>query len=54
MLSFRASQRDMFESVKRITGTTDVDWTISYKSVKQRWLGRLAAGGLECYSKVVS
>jgi hypothetical protein len=26
--SFRLSQRDMFESVKRVTGTVDEDWTI--------------------------
>jgi hypothetical protein len=25
--SFRLSQGDMFESVKRVTGTTDADWT---------------------------
>ncbi|KAL2127569.1 hypothetical protein VTI74DRAFT_10543 [Chaetomium olivicolor] len=35
--SFRLSQRDMFESVKRVTGTTDADWTITHESSKQRW-----------------
>lgn len=29
--SFLVSQRDMFESVKRVTGTTDADWRISYE-----------------------
>lgn len=37
ILSFRLSQRDMFESVKRVTGTTDVDWTITNRSAEQRW-----------------
>ena len=32
--SFRLSQRDVFESVKRVTGTTNVDWTITHESVK--------------------
>ena len=35
--SFRLSQRDMFESVKRVTGTTDADWTITHESAQQRW-----------------
>lgn len=35
--SFELSQRDMFESVKRVTGTTDADWTITHESAEQRW-----------------
>lgn len=35
--SFLVSQRDMFESVKRVTGTTDADWTITHESAEQRW-----------------
>lgn len=35
--SFRLSQLDMFESVKRVTGTTDADWTITHESAEQRW-----------------
>ena len=35
--SFRLSQRDMFESVKRVTKTTDADWTINHESSEQRW-----------------
>ncbi len=35
--SFRLSQKDMFESVKRVTGTTDADWTTTRESAKQRW-----------------
>ncbi|MCJ1476707.1 hypothetical protein MMC13_005375 [Lambiella insularis] len=35
--SFRLNQRDMFESVKRVTGTTDVDWTITHEAAEQRF-----------------
>ncbi|KAJ5123126.1 NAD(P)-binding protein [Penicillium atrosanguineum] len=35
--SFRVNQLDMFESVKRVTGTTDKDWTITNESAEQRW-----------------
>lgn len=34
--SFRVSQYDMFESVKRVTQTTDADWTITYESSAER------------------
>lgn len=35
--SFRISQRDMFESVKRVTGTTDADWTITKEPSLKRY-----------------
>ncbi|KAK0657943.1 hypothetical protein B0T16DRAFT_317078 [Cercophora newfieldiana] len=35
--SFCLTQLDMFKSVKRVTGTTDADWTITHESAKQRW-----------------
>ncbi|KAL3444130.1 hypothetical protein BJX65DRAFT_174737 [Aspergillus insuetus] len=35
--SFRITQRDMFESVKRVTGTKDEDWTITRGSVRDRY-----------------
>lgn len=35
--SFRLSQRDMFDSVKRVTGTTDADWTITDENTEQRY-----------------
>lgn len=35
--SFRLSQRDMWESVKRVTGTADADWTITHESGTERW-----------------
>jgi hypothetical protein len=35
--SFRVSQKDMFESVKRVTGTTDKDWKIGHIPSEQRF-----------------
>lgn len=35
--SFLLSQRDMFESVKRVTGTTDSDWTTESQNHKERY-----------------
>lgn len=35
--SFRVSQKDMFETVKRVTGTTDKDWKIGYVGSKERF-----------------
>ena len=35
--SFRVNQLDIFESVKRVTGTTDADWTITKESAVKRW-----------------
>ncbi|GJC81166.1 hypothetical protein ColLi_04004 [Colletotrichum liriopes] len=35
--SFLVSQRDMFESVKRVTGTVDTDWDIKTESSEERW-----------------
>jgi hypothetical protein len=35
--SFRISQQDMFESVKRVTGTTDSDWTITKEPALKRY-----------------
>jgi hypothetical protein len=35
--SFRISQRDMFESVKRVTGTTDANWTITHGNTEERY-----------------
>jgi hypothetical protein len=35
--SFRLSQRDMFESVKRVTDTTDADWTITHENTEERY-----------------
>ena len=35
--SFLVSQKDMFESVKRVTGTTDKDWKISSEPSVERY-----------------
>ncbi|KAL8404424.1 hypothetical protein RB594_009321 [Gaeumannomyces avenae] len=35
--SFLLSQKDMFESVKRVTGTTDADWTVLQKTSKEQY-----------------
>lgn len=40
--SFVVSQNDIFESVKRVTGTTDVDWTITHETTKKRYEDGLA------------
>jgi hypothetical protein len=35
--SFLVSQRDMFESVLRVTGASEKDWTIRHEDVKERY-----------------
>ncbi len=35
--SFLVSQRDMFESVLRVTGDKESDWTITHEDVKERY-----------------
>jgi hypothetical protein len=35
--SFCASQKDIFDSVLRVTGTTEADWEIRYQDVKERY-----------------
>ncbi|KAK4059778.1 hypothetical protein Trihar35433_10594 [Trichoderma harzianum] len=35
--SFLVSQRDILDSIQRVTGTTDKDWEISYEPSKERW-----------------
>ena len=35
--SFKISQRDMFTSLLRVTGTPESDWTISYQPSKERY-----------------
>ncbi|KAF3761974.1 putative oxidoreductase CipA [Cryphonectria parasitica EP155] len=41
--SFLVSQRDMFESVKRVTGTTDADWKITTEKSQERYANGIAA-----------
>ena len=35
--SFRVSQRDMLDSIHRVTGTTDKDWEITHEPTAQRY-----------------
>jgi hypothetical protein len=35
--SFLVSQRDMLDSVHRVMGTTDADWTVEYEPHKERY-----------------
>ncbi|KAH6988972.1 oxidoreductase CipA [Ilyonectria sp. MPI-CAGE-AT-0026] len=35
--SFRLSQKDIFESVKRVTGTSNADWKFSKETAAGRW-----------------
>ena len=35
--SFKVSQRDMLDSIHRVTGTTDKDWEISYEPSEKRY-----------------
>ncbi|KAH7129724.1 hypothetical protein B0J13DRAFT_481989, partial [Dactylonectria estremocensis] len=41
--SFKVSQNDMLESIKRVMGTTNVDWRVSH----QQCTDRFAEGGIE-------
>jgi tryptophan synthase beta chain len=54
--SFVVSQNDMFESVKRVTGTTDADWKITHEKSKKRYedgLAQVKAGNLAGFSKML-
>ncbi|KAK4122071.1 NAD(P)-binding protein [Parathielavia appendiculata] len=54
--SFRLSQRDMFESVKRVTKTTDADWTITHESSEQRWkdgMAEVMSGNFKAFTKML-
>ena len=35
--SFNVSQKDMLDSVMRVTGTTEKDWKVDYEDVKERY-----------------
>ncbi|PLB50848.1 NAD(P)-binding protein [Aspergillus steynii IBT 23096] len=54
--SFALSQRDMFESVKRVTGTVDADWTITQQDTKARYeegLAQVKTGNMAGFSKLL-
>ena len=58
--SFFVNQKDMFESVLRVTGDTKEDWKISYEDVKKRYArgvsmmkeGNLAGFGMLLYARM--
>ncbi|KAL4939110.1 hypothetical protein BDV06DRAFT_42136 [Aspergillus oleicola] len=54
--SFRLSQNEMFESVKRVTGTTDADWSITHEDSRKRYADGLAMvkkGNMAGFSKLL-
>ena len=54
--SFRVTQREMFESVKRVTGTTDADWRITNETSVQRWedsMARIKDGNFSFFTKML-
>lgn len=54
--SFVVSQNDIFESVKRVTGTSDDDWTITQEDTKKRYEDGLAlvkSGSMAGFSKML-
>lgn len=56
MASFTLSQRDMFESVKRVTQTSEADWQISRVNSKERFTEartRLLAGDRMAFGRVL-
>ncbi|GKU06016.1 isoflavone reductase family protein [Fusarium langsethiae] len=54
--SFVISQKDMFDSVKRVTNTSDTDWAIAYESTKKRYeegMGLVKSGNMTGFSKLL-
>ncbi|KAL3447652.1 NAD(P)-binding protein [Aspergillus insuetus] len=54
--SFVLSQKEMFESVKHVTGTTDADWTITHDDTKKRYadgLEQVKKGNMAGFSKLL-
>ncbi|KXG53188.1 uncharacterized protein PGRI_002380 [Penicillium griseofulvum] len=54
--SFVVSQNDIFESVKRVTGTTDADWTVTHEATKKRYedgLAQVRGGNMAGFSKML-
>ncbi|KAL4994174.1 hypothetical protein BDV10DRAFT_197719 [Aspergillus recurvatus] len=54
--SFVVSQNDIFESVKRVTGTTDADWTVTHEATKKRYedgLAQVKGGNMAGFAKML-
>ena len=56
LASFRISQRDMLDSIHRVTGTTDKDWGISHEPTAKRYkdgLDEMKRGQLTGFAKAM-
>ncbi|CAM1504855.1 Fc.00g024460.m01.CDS01 [Cosmosporella sp. VM-42] len=54
--SFVVSQNDIFDSVKRVTGTTDADWAVTHEATKKRYedgLAQVRGGNMAGFSKML-
>lgn len=54
--SFEISQKEMFASVLRVTGTKESEWSISYQPVKERFdegKGEVEKGNMTGYGKML-
>lgn len=54
--SFRVSQRDMLDSLHRVTGTTDKDWKITYEPTSQRYkngIDEMQKGAMTGFAKAM-
>ncbi|KAF5674104.1 isoflavone reductase family [Fusarium circinatum] len=54
--SFVVSQRDLFESVKRVTSTSNADWSITHESSKKRYedgVAQVKRGDMSGFSKLL-
>lgn len=54
--SFVVSQKDLFESVKRVTGTSDSDWIVTHESSKKRYdegMAQVKRGDMSGFSKLL-
>lgn len=54
--SFVVSQNDIFESVKRVTRTTDAEWTVTHEATKKRYedgLAQVRGGNMAGFSKML-
>ncbi|KAK2601756.1 hypothetical protein QQS21_004640 [Conoideocrella luteorostrata] len=54
--SFVVTQNDIFDSIKRVTGTTNADWTITQEATKKRYedsLAQVKSGNMADFSKML-
>lgn len=54
--SFVVNQNEIFDSVKRVTGTNDTDWTITHEDTKKRYqdgMSQVKTGNMAGFSKLL-